>query len=130
MIAGFLHRLCRDRSQTLVRRCRQPFVKFQLKGIDENLTHDGSAEIAVRLLSQGRVQIFAMLPQEGELILVAAPTFDLSGVAQEKPGLADEVERQVGQSQVLFECRGVPHPFAQPLTEHQGEIAQAQHVAE
>src|SRR5258708_37746009 len=72
MVAGLLHRLGSDRRQTLIRRRRQPFVKLQLKGVDEHLTHDGSAEVAVRLLGQGRVQIFAMLPQEGDLILVAA----------------------------------------------------------
>src|SRR5450631_2942236 len=80
MIASLLHCLCCDRRQMLVRRRRQPLVHFQLKSIDEHLTRDRLAEVAVRLLSQGRVQIVAMLTQEGELILVAASAFDLSGI--------------------------------------------------
>jgi len=59
----FLHRLRRDRRQTLVRRRRQPFRKSsKLKGIDQNLTARwlGAKNRRFGLLSQGRVQIFAM----------------------------------------------------------------------
>ncbi len=76
------------------------------------------------------VQILAVLAQKGDLILAAAAALDFTRIGQQQPRLADQIERDIGQAQILFERGRMSHPFAQPLPEHQAQVAEAQHVAE
>jgi len=50
------------------------------------------------------------------------------GPGQEQPGLAEEVERDVGQSDVLLQIRGVAAPLGEPLGEDEGVVAEHQAV--
>ena len=93
------------------------------------LPHDGDGEVAVRLLGERQVHELGRVAQEGQLVLVAAAALELAGVGQQQARLADQIEREVGEPQVLFERRRVPDPFAEALAEHQRGIAEAQHVA-
>ena len=99
-----------------------------MKRVDEHLTHDGLAEISVRLLDQRRIQVFALLAQERDFVLAAAAALDLTRIGEEQPRLADEIQRNVGEPQILLERRRMADPFAEPLSEHQAEIAETQHI--
>ena len=67
---------------------------------------------------------------EGELVGVAARAFKFAGVAQQERRLAQEVEAEVGQRQVDLQRRGVTAPFAEPLAEDQGVVAETKGVGE
>ena len=63
------------------------------------------------------------------LVLIALPAFNLARITQQQASLPDEIERQVGESEVFLERRGMPYPLAQALPQHQAGVTQAQHVA-
>ena len=65
-------------------------------------------EVAVRQLAQLAVAELALVPEVGQLVLVRARALDLTGVRQQRPGLAELVERDVGQRDVLFDLRARP----------------------
>ncbi len=108
---------------------RQFPVKFELPGVEQALPHDRVAEIAVRLLDQRQVQVFGLVAQEGERILVAAPPLDFAGMRQQAPRLSEQVERHIGKAEVLLERGRMADPFAEPLREHEIRVRKAEHVA-
>ena len=71
-----------------------------------------------------------LFAQEGQRILIAALALDLTGVGQEQPRLAHQVERGVREAEVLLERRRMADPLAQPLGEDQARIREPQHVAQ
>jgi hypothetical protein len=129
VIASLFDRFRGDRCEALVARAREPLVQRQLKGVDQHLAHDGLAEIAVRLLDERRIQVLAVLAQERDVILAAAAPLELAGIGQQQPRLTNEVEGDVGEPEILLERRRMTHPLAQPLAEHEREIAEPQHVS-
>ena len=54
VVARLLHGFRGDRRQALIARARQALVELELKRVDQHLAHDGFAEVAVRLLREGR----------------------------------------------------------------------------
>jgi len=82
VIEDFFHGFRRNRRQARIRGGRHALVEFQLEGIDQDLTHNGLPEVAVWLFGQDRVQVFAVLPQKGHVILAAAAAFDFAGIGQ------------------------------------------------
>ena len=48
---------------------------------------------------------------------------------EQEPRLPEQVERDVGEPEVLLERRRVPDPFAEPLREHEVRVGEPQHVA-
>ena len=63
-------------------------------------------------------------------VLVAPLPFDLAGALQEQRRLADEVERDVGERDVLLEDRRVPAPLGQPVAQHEPVVAEPQQILE
>src|SRR5256886_14565295 len=129
VITGFLERLGGDGAETRVRGPEQPCVDLQLPGIEQPLAHDGVAKVAVRLLGECQVGEIRRITQKGQRVLVTSPALELARVGEQQPRLPDEIERQVGESQVLLECRRVTDPLAQALPEHEARVGEAQHVA-
>ena len=70
-----------------------------------------------------------LLAQERDLVLAAAASLDLAGICEQQPRLTDQVESDVGEPEILLERGRMTHPLAQPLAEHEGQIAEPQHVA-
>ncbi|CAM5269130.1 hypothetical protein SALBM217S_04045 [Streptomyces griseoloalbus] len=83
------------------------------------LAGDGVGEVAVGLFDQLEVAEGALLAQEGQFVLVA-------GHRQQDPGLAEQVERDVGEGDLLLEHGGVPGPLAETVGEHQGVVAEGE----
>src|SRR2546430_10233650 len=56
--------------------------------------------------------------------LVTSPAIELAGIGEQQPRLPDEIERQVGEAQVLLQRRRVSDPLAQALRseEHTSEL--------
>ncbi len=62
-----------------------------------------------------RLRNGAFLAQIGQLVLVA-------GQGEQDAGLTEQVERDVGQGDLLLQDRGVAGPLAQPVGEDQGVV--------
>src|SRR6188768_244050 len=107
---------------------RQAPVQRELPGIEQELANDRVAEVAVRLLDQRQVEVLRLLAPIRERILAATLALELARVRQEEPSLAEEVERDVREPEILLERRRVPDPFAEPLREHQVRVGQPQDV--
>ncbi len=89
-----------------------------------------TAEVAVRQLDQADVAELDRVAEIRQRVLVAPLPLDLAGQLQEARRLPDEVERDVGERDVLLEDRPVPAPLRQPVPEHQPIIAEPEQVLE
>jgi hypothetical protein len=67
-----------------------------------------------------------VIAEEGVIILAAAITLDLGGVAIAHPRRPDQVQRHVRQCQILFQHWGVATPFAEPVAKDEMVITDAQ----
>ena len=68
------------------------------------------------------------MPQECQVVLVAAPAFELPGPGQQGAGRAEQVQRDVQQRNILLELRRTGRPLAQPLAEHERVVAEPERV--
>jgi hypothetical protein len=96
---------------------RECLVQQFLVDREAELAGDGVGEVAVREFHQLHVVELVLLAQEGQLVLVP-------GERQQGAGLAQQVQRDVGEGDVLLQHRRVPGPLPQPLGQHQGVVAQ------
>ena len=85
-------------------------------------------EVAVRPLDELQVAEVALVAQVGEVVLGAAGALDLAGVGQQGARLAEQVERDVGQRDVLLELRRAGDPLAEPLGEDERVVAEPEGV--
>ena len=81
-------------------------------------------EVAVGLFEELHRAEFVLAAEVGQVVL--APAVQAAGVAQEGPGVAQLVQGDVAQGNVLFELGGAGDPVAQALGQDQGVVAQAQ----
>jgi hypothetical protein len=106
----------------------------QEPGRGHQIAQGGEGEVAgpatvgrVRQLEQHRVQVLLLEAQHRQLVLVEA--VGGAGQREQCARLAEQVEREVGQRQVLFEHRAVPAPLAVALRQDEGAVGQAQQGA-
>ncbi len=128
VIAGLLQGLRRDLGKTWVRGRLERLVHLQLPRVEQKLTDHRAPEVAVRLLHEAHVAILVRPAQEGEIVLAAALALDLSGIVIEQPGLADEVQRDVGETEVFLQRRRVTDPLGDPLSEDQIAVCKSKQV--
>ena len=70
----------------------------------------------VAQLGERHVAERAVVAEVGEHVLVAASALlDGAGAGEQHPGLAEEVERDVGERDLLLELRGLAHPAREAL---------------
>ena len=98
--------------------------------VEQELAHDREREVAFRQLDELAVAVVHRLAEIRERILVASLAFDLAREPQEHRRLADQVERDVRERDVLLEDRTVTAPFGQPVAEHQAVVAEPQQILE
>src|SRR5947209_10663953 len=87
----------------------------------EQVPGDGLGEVAVGMLDQQATLEVENVATEGELI-------PISGFPEQVGRLADQIEREVGETDVDLEHRPMSAPFAQALPEHQRIVSEAQEV--
>ena len=90
-----------------------------LRPVPQGLPRDRIGKIAIRLLDEKKVAKFRRVAQKRELIFVAAgdrvARLDFARVREPLPRLAEEVERDVGLRNILFEYRSMSDPLTQAL---------------
>ena len=101
-----------------------------MPGVEQELPHQRVAEVAVRPLDQQQVAEVPGVAQIGEVVGGAPLALDLGGEAQPHLRLADQVERDVGERDVLLQHRRVAAPFGDAVAEDQRGVADAQQVLE
>ena len=84
----------------------------------------------VRQFEQRVVAELVRVAEVGQLVFGALAALQRGDQLIEQAGLADQVEADVGQRDVLFENRAVPAPFGIALAEHQGVVGQVQQVVD
>ena len=94
--------------------------------IEEKLPDDRLRVIAIGTLDEEHVRKRSRVAREGEAVGIATAPFALTRIRKPKPRVPDEIERDVGRGEIFFECRSVAGPRREPLTEHEGVIAQTQ----
>ena len=65
-----------------------------------------------------------------QLVFRRAVALEFGGALVEQPGLADQVEADVGEGQVFLEDRAVAAPFGITLPENHGVVGQMQQVVD
>jgi len=68
------------------------------------------------------------IAHERERILIAPTALELTGVGEQQPRLPDEIEREVGERQVLLERGCMADPLREALAQHERGVREAQHV--
>jgi hypothetical protein len=108
-------------------RCQRA-VQLELVGGEQQLAHDGSAEVAVGRLAQLQVRELALVAQEGKVVLGSSRAFDLSRVREQGARLPEQVECDVRERDVFFDLRSGRCPLPEPLREHEGVVTEPQCV--
>ncbi len=70
----------------------------------------------------------ALVAPVGQVVLAAAVSLELAGVGQQRAGLAELVEADVGERDVLLELRRAADPPAQSLGGDEGVVGEAEDV--
>src|SRR4029077_3235838 len=130
VIASLLVRLGRDSGELGVGRPSEPVQQQHAPDVEEELPHDGAAEVAVGELDQLDVAVGDAVAEVGEGILVAPLPLYLAGQPEEVRRLPDEVERDVGERDVLLEDGAVTAPFGQPVAQDQAVVPQPEQILE
>src|SRR5690606_7228474 len=107
VVGHFLHGLRRDALQAFVGAVGEGLLQGVVEGVEQKTARDGVGVIAFGQLRQLYVQVFAVGAQVGEVILTAAAAFHLPGIGEVVAGLPDEVQRDIGLGDVLFQLRAV-----------------------
>ncbi len=94
-------------------------VQQLLPGGVEQLPDDGVREVPVRLLDELEVAEVALVAAERQLVLVARE-------GEQRAGLAEQVEREVGEGHLLLQDGRVPGPFGEPVGEDQRVVAEGE----
>jgi hypothetical protein len=128
VIVDLLQRLRRDPGDPRVGRARQAREQQVVEHVEIELARDRHREVAVRLLEEQQVAEGAGIAQVRELVLVAAAAFDLARERQPHPRLAEQVERDIADGELLLDRRTVADAFGQPVAEDEAVVAQAQQV--
>ncbi len=116
VVRGLLDGLGRQRRERAVPAGELPVDLVLVEG-EVELAGDGVGEVAVRLLDQLEVAEGPLLAQVRQLVLVADH-------GQQDPGLAEQVEGDVGEGDLLLQDGGVSGPFAEAVGEDQRVVAE------
>ena len=80
-------------------------------------------EVAVRTLDQQQVPELHRIAQIGKVVGAAPPALHLAGEGKPELTLPDQVQRLIGQRDILFQHRGMAAPFRDAVAQHQAAVA-------
>ena len=111
VIARFLGALAGDRGKLRVARRRQRRPQRPLESGKQEVAQNRAAEVDVRQLADRQVAVLVLVSQESERILVAPAPFERAGVRQQQPRLTEQIQRGVGERDVLLDHRTMAAPL-------------------
>src|SRR4029079_8921704 len=119
MVPRLLERLGRNPREIGVAALLQRIHLQQRVDAEQKLPDDGEAEITLGELQHQRVAKVDRVAEIGERVLVSSLPFHGRRELEEQARLADQVERDVGEGDVLLEDRSMAAPLGQPVSEHE-----------
>ena len=126
VVVDLLDRLLGDRGEGRVARETQRRVELEHVRRDDELPGDRVGEVAVGLLDDPRAAELGLVAEVGEIVL-AAPV-GRARVVQERARVAEQIECDVAERDVLLELGRAGDPPAQLLRQDERVVAQPQRV--
>lgn len=120
---GFFSYFC----DPLVGRRFQSPQHWKVPCVEQELPHQSMREVAIRLFDKKGIAERARIAKEGEIVCGPSPSLNFSGERQPHFRLADKIERDIGERNVLFKRRRMPAPGADTLSEDQRIVAHAEY---
>ena len=102
----------------------------QLIGVEKQLASHGLGEVAVGLLDQQTVGELTLGTQHRKVVLRPPRTLSTGGIGVDGSCLAEEVDPDVGQRDVLLEFGPVRDPLPQALGQNEVVVGVAQQIRE
>jgi hypothetical protein len=129
VVGQLLDALGRHRREHRIGGAGEPVQDGEAPGGQQQQAHDAAGEVeVVGQLGQSDVAELGLRAPVGERVLVPVAPLDVPGPAEQHPGLAEEVERGVGQRHLLLQLGGVRHPLREPVAVEQRVVAEHQAV--
>ena len=139
VVADFLLRLGGDGGEVGIGRLFQGFPEQRHQGAVQEVADDGRAVVEIALGVAGERTVARQFKQRvvaelvrvaevGQLVFRAVAALQRGDQLVEQAGLADQVEADVGQRDVLLEDGAVPAPLGIALAEDQGIVGEVQQV--
>jgi hypothetical protein len=122
--------LCRYTPDLFIRAVPQFVELMKAEDIEQELPDDRERKVAFRKLDNLKISKLDRFAKVGEGIRVPSLAFYFAGKAQIKRALSDQIERDVGERNVLLENRPVPAPLGESVPEHQTVVTQSQEILE
>jgi hypothetical protein len=94
------------------------------------LSDDRHREIAVCLFDQKQIPKLVGITKKSELIFGAPLSFDFRGISKPELRLSVQVERDVGQREILLQDWPTTAPFSETLAQNETAIPEAENVIE
>ena len=96
--------------------------------VEEKLSHDGERVVPIGKFDQMSVAIVDRLTEIREIIFASSLSFDLTSELEKEGRLADQVESDVRERDVLFENRPVSAPLRQTMTKNETIVAESEEI--
>ena len=115
VVGDLLDGLARHAGQRLVGAAEQGGVQLGLVAREDQQPGHGDPEVGLRPLDEVHAAELALVAPVGQVVLTAAVSLEQTGVGEQRAGLAELVEADVGEGDVLLELRRAADPPPQPL---------------
>ena len=128
MISNFLESFGGNPRELPILRRLKLFENVIAVHIEKELSHHRECKISLWKLDELNVPILDSFPEVRKLIFVAALALCFSGEAQEQRRLSDQIQRDIRESDVLFENWTMTAPLGQTVAQHQAIVAESQEI--
>src|SRR6478752_5675861 len=85
------------------------------------------SEVAIWLLDKQTIAILVLITPIGEMVFREARVIDTRGVIVKRTGLPDQVERDIGERDILLVHRRMTAPFREPVPENKRVVGAPEH---
>jgi hypothetical protein len=129
VVGQLLDALARHGRHHRVARAEQPLQQREPPRREQQQPGDRAGEVeVVRELGERDVAELRLGAQVGQCVLVALPALHVRRAGEQHAGLAEQVERGVGQRDLLLQLRSVGHPLREPMAADQRVVTEHQAV--
>ncbi len=128
MIPVLLHGLRRQRGKPGMRALLQRVEKMHAERVEEKLAGNRISEVPDRELGETHIPERDGVAKVGEIVGSSSRALGFPGELQRARRLADEVERDVRQRDVLLQNRPVAAPLGETMAEYEPVVANAQQI--
>jgi hypothetical protein len=130
VIPHFLVPLARNSGDLRVPALLKLLQLVNTERVEQKLSYDRYRKISNRQLDDLKIPIVDRFTEVSQRVFVAIFAFSFAGNMQIETCLTDQIERDVGESNVFLENRRVPAPFRQAMSKNETIIAKPEEILE